>query len=318
MYAKVAMLLGAFALVGAGCGAEDLEAEDLQGDELLAGDEDVTGESQSAINTGPANAYNPFPPNPALAIDTNFENGSYAPWKTDLVGSGKVSIITDDGTTANMPNSGKMAAKFTVSGADSYRAELTNSSSPGGRMDYDKDYWFGFAFRVEKWGQSNFGMLWQLHAVPSEWVTCTSGRNPISVTVTSDGRLGLNVVKTPKTTTAAGGAGGELVWSQSTPVTLNAWQRWVFHFRPSAGSTGVIEAWHNQTKIYTQLGPNVDALDTCGVAQQKWVYPKFGIYKTYSNTNAQTVVYDDIRIAQTTIGYPDAYNMVRPPGLPVK
>ncbi|UQA59820.1 heparin lyase I family protein [Polyangium aurulentum] len=311
MNAKFAMVLGAFALFGAGCGAEDLEAEDLQEDELLAGDEDVTAEAQQAV------VYNPWPANPALDIDTNFENGSWSPWSTEIHGNGKIAIITDDGTTTNLPNSGDKAVKFTLTGADTYRAELKNSSSPGGRMDYDKEYWFGFAFRVEKWGQADFGMLWQLHAVPSEWGTCTSGRNPISLTMTSDGRLGLNVINNPKTTVATGGAGGVLVWSEASPITLNAWKRWVFRFKPSKGSGGIIQAWLNGAMVYERFGANVDSLDTCGVAQDPWVYAKFGIYKSYSNTNTQVVVYDDVRIDQTT-GYPSAFNSVRPPGVAAK
>ncbi|WP_235879926.1 heparin lyase I family protein [Polyangium aurulentum] len=305
------MVLGAFALVGAGCGAEDLQGEDLQEDELLAGDEDVTGEAEQAV------VYNPWPANSALDIDTNFENGSWSPWSTHIDGAGKITIITDDGATTNLPNSGKKAVKFTTTGADAYRAELKESSSPGGRMDYDKEYWFGFAFRVEKWEQVDWAMLWQLHAVPSEWTTCKSGRNPITLTMTSDSKLALNVVDVPKTTTASGGAGGTRVWTEASPITLNAWKRWVFRFKPSAGSGGVIEAWLNGAKVYTQNGPNVDALDTCGKAQQKWVSPKLGLYKSYSNTSTQVVVYDDIRIDQTT-GYPSAFNSVRPPGVAAK
>jgi hypothetical protein len=222
-----------------------------------------------------------------------------------------------DQTAENAVNSGSKAVKMTVSGEDTYRAELKNSSSPGGKLDYDSEYYLGFAFRVEEWGQSNFGMLFQTHAVPSTWNGCTSGRNPVSITVTSDGRLGFHVISNPKSTTAAGGAGGVLVWSEPDPVALNAWQRWVIRIKPSAASDGVIQAWLNGDEIYERVGANVDALDTCGKPQDNWIYAKIGIYKTYANTNSQAVVYDDVRIVKSS-SFPAAYNLVRPPGLPAK
>lgn len=305
------LVVGAFALAGAGCGAGDLQAEDLQGEDLQAGEEDELAEAQAALAA--------WPPNASLQIDTNFESGNYSPWSAGIVGGGTISVFTDDGTVAKAPNSGLRAVKMSVAGSDTYGAQLSNSSPPpnGARMDYDSEYYIGFAFRVEKWEPTDWAMIFQLRGVPSDLSSCKSGRNPVSITMSSDTKLGLNVINTPKLTPATGGGGGVQVWSAASPVVLNAWHRWVIHIRPSAMSGGIIQVWLNGTEIYKRIGANVDALDTCGAAQANWIYPMFGIYKSYSNTNPQTVVYDDIRIVKGS-GFPSLYNLVRPPGLPAK
>lgn len=296
---RLALMVGAFALVGAGC--ED--PEEFESEELAVDEEEEAWEFRQL----PA----PWPPNPALQLDVNFESGTVSPLGQEIEGAGTITVIRNFGTASTAPNSGAYSAKMMLSGAKTHRAELKSSS--GGKLDYDSEYWLGFAFRVETWGQSDWAMLFQTHAVPSTW-DCTSGRNPISISMSKDGKLGLNVINDPKATAASGGAGGPVVWKAANPVTLNAWQRWVIRIKPSAKSTGVVQAWLNGSLIYERTGANVDALDTCGLPQDDWIYTKFGLYKSYSNTNTQRVVYDDIRILKGTNGY----NTVRPPGLPAK
>lgn len=88
-----AMLVGAFTLVGAGCGVDNLQGEGLEAEE------EVLGEAQDALN--------PWPPNASLQLDLNFESGTYSPLSTEIQGGGTIAVITDNGTASNAPNSGR-------------------------------------------------------------------------------------------------------------------------------------------------------------------------------------------------------------------
>jgi hypothetical protein len=79
------------------------------------------------------------------------------------------------------------------------------------------------------------------------------------------------------------------------PVTKDTWHQFVFHFIHSYQSDGLVEIWHNGTKILTHPGGNMYN----NVALPKW---KLGIYKWKWNgddttdTKTRVVYYDNIKV----------------------
>lgn len=84
-------------------------------------------------------------------------------------------------------------------------------------------------------------------------------------------------------------------------VTKDSWHQFVFHFIHSYEEDGLIEVWHNGTKIITQTGGNIY---NNGI-MPKW---KVGIYKSSfkhhtSDVNHRVVFYDDIRVGNAQANY---------------
>lgn len=90
------------------------------------------------------------------------------------------------------------------------------------------------------------------------------------------------------------------VWGE--PFKLDIWVDWVFRYRPSTGADGIIEAWLDGTKIYSQMGANRFVLDNCNLPAAPQTYMKVGIYREKANTSTQKLNYD-VRIFAGKNGY---------------
>jgi hypothetical protein len=84
-------------------------------------------------------------------------------------------------------------------------------------------------------------------------------------------------------------------------VKKDSWHEFVFHIIHSAGSDGLIEIWHNGTKVVTHKGGNMYDMD-------KLPNFKVGIYKASWNngttdTDRRVVYYDNIRVGNKNASY---------------
>jgi Polysaccharide lyase len=112
----------------------------------------------------------------------------------------------------------------------------------------------------------------------------------------------LNVVVNPDQTQLPGTAAiATQVWSE--PFQLGVWYDWVFRYRPSTDADGIIEAWRNGEKIYSQTGANRFVLDNCNLPATPQTYMKVGIYREQANTSTQQLAYDEARIFAGSNGY---------------
>ncbi|WP_197088617.1 polysaccharide lyase [Rufibacter radiotolerans] len=87
------------------------------------------------------------------------------------------------------------------------------------------------------------------------------------------------------------------------PVTKDTWHEFVFHFIHSYGPDGLVEVWHNGTKVVSQKGGNMYN----SAAMPKW---KIGLYKAAFKTDKSTVtrrvIYlDNIRVGNEKATYVD-------------
>ncbi len=232
----------------------------------------------------------------------DFESGTLDGWNA----SGN-----DTTTVVKSPvRSGQFAALMQVGPTDKvpYRTELTALGGKGAFHD-GTEYWIGLSFRIVDWGAQlpKWSTLFQTHAVPhalpngkADW-SCNAGKNSITVTTSGD-QMGLNVVVNPDQTKLPGTAAiGKQVWKE--PFKLGAWIDWVFRYRPSTSADGIIEAWRNGEKIYSQTGANRFLLDNCNLPATPRTYMKVGIYRDKSNTSTQKLNYDEVRIFAGTNGY---------------
>jgi hypothetical protein len=91
-------------------------------------------------------------------------------------------------------------------------------------------------------------------------------------------------------------------------VTKDTWHEFVFHFVHSHGTDGLIEVWHNGTKILTHKGGNMYNVDI----MPKW---KVGLYKSSFKYNTSLVdkrvaYYDNIRVGNANATLSDMTSMV--------
>jgi Polysaccharide lyase len=74
-------------------------------------------------------------------------------------------------------------------------------------------------------------------------------------------------------------------------------------YRPSTQADGIVEAWRNGEKIFTQNGANRFVLDNCNLPAAPRTYLKVGIYRDKSNTLTQKLNYDEVRVFAGSNGY---------------
>jgi hypothetical protein len=86
------------------------------------------------------------------------------------------------------------------------------------------------------------------------------------------------------------------------PIVKDKWQEFVFHFIHSFGADGLIEVWHNGTKVLTHTGGNMynDVLP-------KW---KIGLYKAAfkygtSQLDRRIIYFDNIRVGNSNASFKD-------------
>jgi hypothetical protein len=145
----------------------------------------------------------------------------------------------------------------------SFRSEVARTTVPMG-----SDYWYGFSINVPKqWKRDPKGsILAQWHAL----VTRKVDNYPVvSLYLINDSwqvRLNWN----GKGDTSAGPG-----WHNKTfpvgPARKAVWTDWVVHAKWSYRSTGLLEVWHNGTKVISHHGPNE-------YVNQTGPYFKMGIY----------------------------------------
>jgi len=233
----------------------------------------------------------------------DFETGDLSVWS--FSGNDTTQVITTP------VRSGQYAAKMVVGPSDvvPYRSELTAKSGKGAFVD-GQEYWIGLSFRIEDWGTNlpSWATLFQTHATPhqlpdgsgADW-SCNAGKNSITVTTGGD-QMALNVVVNPDHTQLPGTAAiATKVWSE--PFQLGVWYDWVFHYLPSTKADGIVEAWRNGEKIFSQMGANRFTLDNCNLPATPQTYLKVGIYRDKTNTDTQTLEYDEVRIFAGSNGY---------------
>jgi hypothetical protein len=232
----------------------------------------------------------------------DFESGDLSVWS-----------FSGNDTTQVVPSpvrSGAFAALMVVGPNDTvpYRSELTAKNDKGTFHD-GQEYWVGLSFRIEDWGADlpSWATIFQTHATPHalsgggyDW-NCNAGKNSITVTTSGD-QMRLNVVVKPDQAQLPGTAAiATEVWKE--PFKLGVWYDWVFRYRPSTGADGVVEAWRNGEKIFTQSGANRFLLDNCNLPAAPQTYLKVGIYRDKANTSTQKLNYDEVRIFAGENGY---------------
>ncbi len=191
-----------------------------------------------------------------------------------------------------------MRALLTPDMTNSYRTEATPQNSVGS-FDFHKDYWISFKMMLPADFQEDSGgeFLFQVHTQPSDWASCAPINNNEPLTIqTLSGQIGVGINK----------GGGWIEYSRwVAPYKRGVWMQWVFHVRFSSGSDGLVEAWKDGTKLFSDSGPNSDPLDTCGKAMAN-PYLKIGVYHWAwknggtSESTKREVFYDDIRLGDST------------------
>ncbi len=266
-----------------------------------AGSAGAAGSAGTAGSAGAAGAAGA--PNGSLQFLGDFETGDLSVWS--FSGNDTTHVVQSP------VRSGSFAGLMVVSPSDAvpYRSELTAKDGKGVFLD-GNEYWIGLSFRMEDWGATlpSWGTIFQTHAVPhplaggggADW-SCNAGKNSITVTTSGD-QMGLAVVVDPDQSQLPGTAAiATNVWSEK--FQLGVWYDWVFRYRPSTAADGIIEAWKNGQKIYTQTGANRFVLDNCNLPATPQTYMKVGIYREKANTSTQTLVYDEVRIFAGENGY---------------
>jgi len=268
---------------------------------------------------GSSEGQETFRTSEAALTATGF-NSTLSPWKVDGT---PPTIVQFSGAVE-----GTGVAKMTLTATSPVRerSELAPTSTmTDAKFYYDKDYWIGFAIRIEKWETPpSWAMLFQTHAVPRDWADTCNGekviasRNPVSITMSSSGALSVNAITTPNLNTHTGGAGATTVQRDSSPAATLRWYRYVIHLRPSDTSNGLLQVWRDGVLLYERAGANVDQKDSCGGLTQRYVYPKLGIYRSYDNTGTQSILYDDVKIYTGSVSEQAGYDTVKPNGTPPK
>lgn len=283
---------GAAGVAGAGTGASSAGGTSAGG--TSAGGSSSGG---AAASGGAAGA-----PNGNLLFVGDFESGNLDKWS--FSGNTTTQVIKSP------VRAGQFAALMVVSPQDAvpYRSELTVKGDAGTFHD-GTEYWIGLSFRIDDWGVDlpQWATLFQTHATPHalagggfDW-TCGAGKDSISVT-TAGAKMALNVVVNPdQSQPPSSGAIATGVWSE--PLQIGTWIDWVFRYRPSTGKDGILEAWMNGKKLYSQMGANRYQLDKCGLPSAPQTYLKAGIYRDKTNTSTQRLDYDEVRIFSGTNGY---------------
>jgi len=215
-------------------------------------------------------------------------------------------LASGNDTAAPVPGiarGGSRSLQMKVGPADvvKYRTELTRGDAAGD-FDTGSTYCIGFSWMAKNWSTiPAWNSIFQTHSVPNSWSSgYHAGRNSIDLTLGADNTVSLEVVKDQKTGAADGSAGGQKV--ASLPLKFGAWYDFVFRFRPSKDVDGIIEAWANGAKLYSQLGrPNMDLYDSGGQPLKNNVYLKIGIYKEYADTGSQEIYYDNVKIIKNPV-----------------
>jgi hypothetical protein len=229
---------------------------------------------------------------PITVLQEGFENG---------LGNWRASGNTTAATTTAEAKSGRYSVKMKLGPTDKvvYRTEIVPNQ--GGVFNVGTEYCIKASLKLKNWTSvPNWMAIFQTHAVPgNENWNCVSGRNSISLTVRKDQKIGLHVIKQPRRD--AGTSGAALAdFAYAGAFSYDKWHNFVFRYRPSFSSDGIIEAWQDGNKVYQQFGGNVDLYDRCGKPAEPWTYLKVGLYKDAANTGTQEIYYDDIVITKGT------------------
>lgn len=223
-------------------------------------------------------------------VEDDFESEAASRWGAS--GNGTATI------TKSEHYRGQSAVMLKVGPADpvTYRTEIVIKEK-GGRLYANKDYCIRFAFKAKDWSDfPKWVTLFQTHAIPANGdFSCQAGRNSISLISGSARNLALAVIDRP-VARRRGGAIAEVVHSQD--LVMDRWYTVQFHYRPSFDESGIIEAWIDGKKVFSQSGGNMDSTDQCGRPSEPYTNLKLGLYKERGNSGTQTVYFDDFVLAE--------------------
>jgi hypothetical protein len=230
----------------------------------------------------------PEPVSGTLVLRDGFEDG---------LGNWGFSGNTTTRTSSEVARSGQFSAHMKVGPKDSvvYRTELVANDK--GVFRVGEEYCIRASVQLKRWTtMPSWSAVFQTHAVPGgeNW-NCVSGRNSITLAVNPSGQIALHVIKEPRQN--AGTSNAAIAnFAYGSPVEFDKWYDFRFRYRPSFSSDGILEAWQDGKKIYSQFGGNVDMFDRCGKPADPWTYMKIGIYKDANDPGTQEVFYDEVEI----------------------
>jgi hypothetical protein len=223
-------------------------------------------------------------------VEDDFESETLSRWGAS--GNGTATV------TRSEHFRGQSAVMLKVGPSDpvSNRTEIVIKEK-GGRLHANKDYCIRFAFKTKDWSDfPKWVTLFQTHAIPANGdFSCPAGRNSISLISGSGRNLALAVIDKP-VARRRGGAIAEVVHSQD--LVMDRWYSVQFHYRPAFDDSGIIEAWIDGKKIYSQSGGNMDSTDQCGRPSEPYTNLKLGLYKERGNSGTQSIYFDDFVLAE--------------------
>jgi len=208
--------------------------------------------------------------------------------------------------SSEQKKSGKYSAKFTLThGTRKTRRSEAVAKHAAGHFQHGKDYWFSFDYFYNDWKKDDtqeFGPF-QIHATPtSENFTARKCKTtgyyraaPLFMVSTNDEARIVTF-------------GGKVLWRG--PVQKKKWLHLKLHFRSSAGSDGIIEAWKDGVKLGSVKGPNMPVKDKCGGVFDA-PFLKVGVYKSAwwlpsskpTKSTRRQLFIDNLKIAEGLDGY---------------
>jgi len=229
-------------------------------------------------------------PGGGVLFEDDFESGTLSGWSAS--GNDTAAVTKSE----HFRGQSAVMLKLGPSDRVNYRTEIVLRQDRG-NMYANKDYCIRFAFKVKDWTDyPKWVTLFQTHAIPANGdFSCQAGRNSISLISSGSRNLALAVIDKPVTKRKAG-AIAEIVYSQD--LAMDRWYNAQLHYRPAFDASGVIEAWIDGKKIFSQSGGNMDPNDQCGRPSEPYTHLKLGLYKDRSNNGTQTIYYDDFSIAE--------------------
>ncbi len=251
-----------------------------------------------------------------MVFNGDFESGNLTGWTVD----GNTPTVT--GIAKRSGNFGLRSVLAPNMGTN-YRSELKISGNAG-KFGPDvgwsgaNEYWIGFnVMFVDDPGTGAKISPMQFHHRPANWATwgtCTTGSQV-------DGGSFNIFIANGKFQLIRYNPGTIHVTMYQENLRLNVWYSIVVRYVPSYTSNGIIEAWVDGVRRASYFGINQKQFDNCGVALYSPYFQGAGTYRWESKglpptaTEPRDELYlDNFKLAKTTVGANDGYDLVAPPG----
>jgi hypothetical protein len=183
-------------------------------------------------------------------------------------------------------------------------------------VQWNQEYWMGMSIYLENWltNPPSWNSLMGSHSIPyqSDWANRISGPSGFGFyTAGSLFRIHSQIVANPYTETPNTGGYTQTIYEVTAPE--NRWIDLVCHFILSPDSNGIIEWWIDESKIYSEVGPNVHYLDagasyddppfSVGLPREQYCSIQIGSYKHKDDTSVRSMYIDEFRLGGSNANY---------------